>query len=81
MDAVQVQERPSARFEDHLFFKQAERVGIYIFIIALALFNLVPFVWMFVSAFGVRPQGFSSLYLYTPEGITFENFGKSGFIR
>jgi ABC-type glycerol-3-phosphate transport system permease component len=74
MTAVPVREKAPTRFEDYLLVQRAERIGIYIFIAALALFNLIPFVWLFVSAFGVRPQGFSSLYLYTPEGITLENF-------
>jgi multiple sugar transport system permease protein len=65
------------RFEDYLFAKRAERLGIYAFIVALAIFNLVPFIWLFVSAFGIRPQGFSSLYLFTPSGLTLDNFAKA----
>src|SRR5215212_6111407 len=77
MTAIPVQQNTDRRFEDYLFVKQAERVGIYVFIVALALFNLIPFVWLFVSAFGVRPEGFSSLYLYLPAGLTLENFGSA----
>jgi multiple sugar transport system permease protein len=74
MTAIPVREKASTRFEDYLFAERAERVGIYVFITALALFNIIPFVWLFVSAFGVKPPEFSSLYLFTPTGITFENF-------
>src|SRR5258708_30618906 len=74
MAVVPMQEKRGARFEDYLFVKRAERIGIYIFIVGLALFNLVPFVWLFVSAFGIRPQGFSSLYLYMPDGLTLNHF-------
>jgi multiple sugar transport system permease protein len=74
MAVVSTQEKPSARFEDYLFAKRAERVIIYIFIIGLALFNLVPFIWLFVSAFGVKPAEFSSLYLFTPTGLTLQHF-------
>jgi multiple sugar transport system permease protein len=62
------------RFEDYLFVKRGERIAIYSFIVGLAIFNLVPFIWLLVSAFGVKPQGFSSLYLYMPEGLTLEHF-------
>lgn len=73
----EAQAQPVARFEDYLFAKRAERVGIYVFIVALAIFNLIPFIWLFVSAFGVRPQGFSSLYLFFPTGFTLDNFVKA----
>jgi multiple sugar transport system permease protein len=62
------------RFDDYLFVKRGERIAIYVFIIGLAIFNLVPFIWLFVSAFGVKPEGFSSLYLYMPEGLTLDHF-------
>jgi multiple sugar transport system permease protein len=75
--ATEFQERPAVRFDDYLFAKRAERFGIYVFIVGLALFNLIPFAWLFVSAFGVRPEGFSSLYLYLPDGLTLENFTKA----
>jgi multiple sugar transport system permease protein len=74
MTAVSMQEKPSTRFEDYLFVKRAERVAIYIFIVGLAVFNLVPFIWLFVSAFGIKPQGFSSLFLFKPEGLTLDHF-------
>ncbi len=74
MAVISIQEKPAARFEDYLFAKRAERIAIYVFIFGLAVFNLVPFVWLFVSAFGVRPQGFSSLYLYVPDGLTLDHF-------
>ena len=74
MAVVSTQEKPSTRFEDYLFAKRAERVVIYIFIIGLALFNLVPFIWLFVSALGVKPAEFSSLYLFTPTGLTLQHF-------
>lgn len=68
------QEKTGIRLEDYLFVKRGERVAIYIFIVGLAIFDLIPFVWLVVSAFGVKPQGFSSLYLYTPEGLTLDHF-------
>ncbi len=78
MSAVShIQPNTGARAEEYLFAKRAERVLIYIFIVGLALFNLVPFVWLFVSAFGVRPQGYSSLYLYLPTALTLSNFNSA----
>ncbi len=74
MVAVGVQEQKSSRFENYLFAKRAERVAIYAFIVGLAVFDLIPFVWLFVSAFGVKPQGYSSLFLFAPEGLTLEHF-------
>lgn len=74
MAVASAPEKRVTRFEDYLFVNRAERVAVYIFIIGLAIFDLVPFVWLFVSAFGIRPQGFSSLYLYTPEGLTLSHF-------
>lgn len=75
MTAVpEVQERSWKRFEDYAFAERAERVGIYAFIIGLALFNLIPFMWLIVSAFGVKPQGYSSLFLFLPTSLTLENF-------
>src|SRR5262249_3212026 len=77
MAVASAQRNTSTRFEDYLFARRAERVGIYIFIIALAIFNLVPFIWLIVSAFGVRPQGFSSLYLYVPTGLPMGTFANA----
>ncbi len=74
MAVVSMQEKPGSRFENYLFAKRTERIAIYVFIVGLALFNLIPFVWLFVSAFGIRPQGFSSLYLYVPDGLTLDHF-------
>src|SRR5258707_1604638 len=74
MAVVSMQEKSGSRFENYLFAKRAERIAIYVFIVGLALFNLIPFVWLFVSAFGIRPQGFSSLYLYVPDGLTLDHF-------
>jgi ABC-type glycerol-3-phosphate transport system permease component len=74
MTAVPVQDKRSARFEDYPFVQRAERVGIYIFIVGLAIFNLVPFIWLFTSAFGVKPDGYSSLYLYLPQALTLDHF-------
>jgi multiple sugar transport system permease protein len=78
MTAVpEIHERSGKWFDDYPFAQRAERVAIYVFIIGLALFNLIPFIWLFVSAFGIRPQGFSSLYLFAPDGLTLDNFGKA----
>ena len=74
MAVLSQQEKTNARFDNYLFVQRAERVAIYIFIVGLALFNLIPFIWLFVSAFGIRPKGFSSLYLYIPDGLTLDHF-------
>jgi multiple sugar transport system permease protein len=74
MSAVRVQERPNRSADDTLFARRAERVGIYAFIVGLAIFNLIPFVWLFTSAFGVKPEGYSSLYLYLPSAFTLDHF-------
>ncbi|MBX3062009.1 MAG: carbohydrate ABC transporter permease [Anaerolineae bacterium] len=67
----------TAPVEDYVFSKRLEQIGVYAFIIGLALFNLIPFIWLVVSAFGIRPQGYSSLYLYMPEGLTLNNFANA----
>ena len=74
MGAVRVQEQPVRQVDDTLFAQRAERVGIYIFIVGLAIFNLIPFIWLFTSAFGVKPEGFSSLYLSLPTALTLDHF-------
>ncbi len=74
MAVASLPDKSSARYDNYPFAKRAERVAIYIFILGLALFNLVPFIWLFVSAFGIKPADYSSLYLFTPEGLTLDHF-------
>jgi multiple sugar transport system permease protein len=56
---------------------RAELVGIYTFIIIIVIFDLLPFAWLLVSAFGTKPENTSGLYLYTPTGLTLGNFAKA----
>lgn len=47
---------------------------IYLFLIAFAVFILVPFIWPFLSAFTHKPENVSSLYLYWPVSFTWDHF-------
>ncbi|MFN5935479.1 MAG: hypothetical protein ACK46D_14410, partial [Roseiflexaceae bacterium] len=42
-------------------------IGIYLFMIVLSLFCLIPFVWPLLSAFSIKPENVSGLYLYWPD--------------
>jgi multiple sugar transport system permease protein len=68
----------SAATETPYFWQhRLEMSGIYLFIIAIALFNLTPFAWPFLSAFGKKPENVSGLYLYWPASWTLQNFIKA----
>ena len=47
---------------------------IYLFLIAFAVFILIPFIWPFLSAFTHKPENVSSLYLYWPVSFTLDHF-------
>ena len=54
--------------------RRVEMFFVYIFLIAFALFILIPFIWPFLSAFTTKPEDVSSLYLYWPKSFTLEHF-------
>jgi len=54
-----------------------EMLVIYVFLIAFALFILIPFIWPFLSAFTNKPETVSSLYLYWPKTLTLEHFNEA----
>lgn len=56
---------------------RAEMIGIYLFILVIVIFDLLPFAWLVVSAFGKKPENTSGLYLYIPVGLTLDSFGKA----
>jgi multiple sugar transport system permease protein len=56
-------------------------VGIYVVIGAVAVFNVLPFSWPLVSAFGVKPENVSGLYLFWPSHLTLDHFRKAIFGR
>jgi multiple sugar transport system permease protein len=60
-----------------LWWGRAELTGIYAFIIIIVIFDLLPFAWLLVSAFGNKPENTSGLYLYMPTGLTGKNFAKA----
>jgi multiple sugar transport system permease protein len=60
-----------------LWWGRAELTGIYAFIIIIVIFDLLPFLWLLVSAFGNKPENTSGLYLYMPIGLTGKNFAKA----
>jgi len=50
---------------------------IYVFILAIVLFTLLPFVWPFLSAFGEKPENVSGIYAYWPQRFTLEHFERA----
>lgn len=60
-----------------LSWSRAEAIGIYVFIIAIVIFDLLPFGWLITSAFGVKPENTSGLFFYIPSQWTLENFAKA----
>ncbi len=60
-----------------LSWSRLELIGIYAFILIIVIFDLIPFLWLLTSAFGVKPENTSGLYLYIPTQLTLENFGKA----
>lgn len=60
-----------------LSWSRVELIGIYAFIIIIVIFDLLPFGWLFTSAFGVKPENTSGLFFYIPNQLTLDNFGKA----
>jgi multiple sugar transport system permease protein len=60
-----------------LSWSRAEAIGIYAFILAIVIFDLLPFGWLITSAFGVKPENTSGLFFYIPNEWTLENFAKA----
>ena len=56
-------------------------IGIYVFMIVLSLFCLIPFVWPLLSAFSIKPENVSGLYLYWPDAWTLKGFDDAIFGR
>ena len=56
-------------------------IGIYLFMIMLSLFCLIPFVWPLLSAFSIKPENVSGLYLYWPDAWTLKGFDDAIFGR
>ncbi|MCE2850887.1 MAG: carbohydrate ABC transporter permease [Roseiflexaceae bacterium] len=56
-------------------------IGIYLFMIVLSLFCLIPFVWPLLSAFSIKPENVSGLYLYWPDAWTLKGFDDAIFGR
>lgn len=56
-------------------------IVIYVFMVALCIFILLPFVWPFLSAFTNKPENVSSMYLYWPKEFTLEHFNESIYGR
>jgi multiple sugar transport system permease protein len=54
-----------------------EAAGIYAFMLIIVLFDLLPFCWLFASAFGVKPENTSGLFFYIPTELTLDNFQKA----
>lgn len=59
------------------WWSRLELVGIYIFILAIVIFDLLPFAWLISSSFGVKPENTSGLFFYIPTELTLENFSKA----
>lgn len=55
----------------------ARTTGIYIFMAVIVAFDLIPFAWLIVSAFGKKPENTSGLFLFMPTELTLANFGKA----
>ena len=86
--------RSSEDFMDQIFHARQQRtvaplsalrklplVGVYIFMVLLCLFCLAPFIWPILSAFSVKPENVSGLYLYMPSAWTFQGFDDAIFGR
>ncbi len=56
-------------------------IGIYVFMVLLSLFCLIPFIWPLMSAFSIKPENVSGLYLYWPEEWTLKGFDDAIFGR
>ena len=56
-------------------------IGIYAFMLLLCLFCLAPFVWPILSAFSIKPENVSGLYLYIPASWTLKGFDDAIFGR
>jgi len=76
---TQSQGRDAARGADQRDRRrqQIEVAAVYLFLVLLAIFMLVPFLWPFLSAFTTKPENVSSLYLYWPQSFTLEHFGNA----
>ncbi len=60
-----------------LSWSRLELLGVYAFILIIVIFDLIPFGWLFTSAFGVKPENTSGLFFYIPTELTFDNFSKA----
>jgi multiple sugar transport system permease protein len=60
-----------------LSWSRVEVIGIYAFILIIVIFDLIPFGWLFTSAFGVKPENTSGLFFYIPNQLTLDNFSKA----
>lgn len=59
------------------WWSRIELIGIYVFILAIVIFDLLPFAWLITSSFGVKPENTSGLFFYIPTEWTLENFNKA----
>jgi multiple sugar transport system permease protein len=74
--------RPKPQKE--LAYRRAEWLdiaGVYLFLIILSTFILIPFIWPFLVAFTTKPENVSTLYLYWPESFTLEHFNNAIYGR
>ena len=55
--------------------------GTYAFLFGMVVFSLLPFIWPFISAFGVKPANTSGLYLEWPSSWTLAHFNEAIFGR
>lgn len=63
------------------FMQRLSLIGIYVFMVVLSLFCLIPFVWPLLSAFSIKPENVSGLYLYWPVEWTLKGFDDAIFGR
>ncbi len=78
--AAQTDYQPSSRPREAqpiLSWSRVELIGIYAFILIIVIFDLIPFGWLFTSAFGVKPENTSGLFFYIPNQLTLDNFSKA----
>lgn len=56
---------------------RAQLTGIYLFMLVIVIFDLLPFAWLVISAIGKKPENTSGLYLYMPVELTLDHFAKA----
>lgn len=72
--SAQIRQAPGRAERGPMDLSPAQRTGIYLFMLVIVIFDLLPFVWLVISAFGNKPENTSGLYLFMPASLTLDHF-------